>query len=136
MFLLDTSFIVDIIRGKPDANTRLSKMASEKEEIIISAISVAELFEGAYGYIDTEKEIRKIRSFMIGVQCILFDDNIAEEYGRQRARSKKIGNECPIIDTMIGSTAIVKESTVITKNWVDFEKLEGIKIERFGEEKK
>ena len=52
-------------------------------------------------------------------------------YGKEKARLKSIGKIISDLDLFIGSSAIVNNVIMVTRNTREFERLEGITIENW-----
>ena len=51
MVCLDTTFLVDLVRARPEAEKKLQYYLDNDERITTSAINAAELYDGADGNI-------------------------------------------------------------------------------------
>jgi len=61
------------------------------------------------------KWLERVRTESEG-RVIAVDDAIATEWGRLLARAEKRGHTLPVIDAMLGATALVRGLTVVTRN--------------------
>lgn len=55
-------------------------------------------------------------------------------YGKEKARLKSIGKIIGDLDLFIGSTAIVNDMIMVTRNIREFERINGISIENWIDE--
>jgi tRNA(fMet)-specific endonuclease VapC len=118
-FLLDTSVIIDFLRRKDKEETLFYKLSGE--DISISVITHTELFAGKSVW--EKEEIHKMLNDLFeGVTIIPLSEEISEKAGFIRA----LGQSNTLIDSIIGATAVVSESTLVTLNKKDFEKIEEI----------
>jgi tRNA(fMet)-specific endonuclease VapC len=107
----------------------------EEEPYGISVITVSELLHGVHRA-DSEKRRLEREAFVERVIELFpaypFDLNAARIYARIWANLVKKGIALGAHDLMIGSTAVSLGFSVITTDIRDFEKIPGLKIEKFG----
>ncbi|MEK6588255.1 MAG: type II toxin-antitoxin system VapC family toxin, partial [Chloroflexota bacterium] len=97
-FLIDTDVLIEYLRGSDRAAKFLEGL---KGELILSAISVAELFSGVKG----PQEMEAMDQFMLAFQVVPIDDRLARQGGLIRQAyypSHGIG----LADALIAATAL------------------------------
>ena len=129
MVCLDTTFLIDLLRGSPAAEKKLQYYSDKYEPLTTTPISAAELFKGAYGASDRRAEVAKARGVLEYLELLEMPVSVCEEYGKlindQRAKGYLIGD----LDTLIGSTALIHRQILITRNKTHFEKIPGLIVE-------
>ncbi len=116
--LVDTDILIDYLRGHPEA---VSFLESRIEDIFISVVSVAELYQGVR---DGQERTRLSR--MISALVVLpLTEEIAETAGLYRRDYRdRIG--CGLADCMIAATASEHHLALVTLNNKHFTMLQDI----------
>jgi len=131
MVCLDTSFIIDIWRGKPEAIAIKNTLKQQEEIFTIATPVIMELAAGAQLSERIESEKQKIRQFLLDNTILHFDAESAFRAGEIRADLEKRGEEIDAEDIMIGAIAIQNGETVVTRNVKHFKKIKGLKIQGY-----
>lgn len=120
MFLLDTAAVSELDQANPNLGLMSWFSSVEWNDLYLSVITVSEIWLG----IARLPSGRKRRSLEASFDLIRerfpgrilpIDFGIAVEYGDIQA---KVG-PLPVLDTLIGATAIVNHLTVVTRNTPD-----------------
>jgi tRNA(fMet)-specific endonuclease VapC len=130
MVCLDSSFVIDYLRGRLNAEEAYKKLQYE-EDFFISTPTLMELISGAYQALKSEDEIKKIEEFIFSMIILDFDKESAFLAGKIEADLRKKGNIIDTEDIMIAAIAIKNEEILITKNKKHFERINGLKIESY-----
>ena len=128
-YLLDTNICVYFLRGK----LKLDEIIKEKgrRNCYISEITVVELLYGAENSENPTKSHKSVDAFLSGITIIPIYGSI-KRYAKEKVRLRKIGKPMhDEFDLLIGVTAIENKLTLVTDNFKDFERLDGIKIENW-----
>lgn len=108
-YLVDTDFVVDFLKGKPESVTVLTSLASKG--LAISIITYGEVYEGIYFGNDPKTQERGFLQFLRGVNMVLLNRTIMKDFARIRGylgtKGKIIGDP----DIMIAATATVNDFT-------------------------
>ena len=107
-FLIDTDVLIEYLRGSDRAAKFLEALEGE---LILSAISVAELFSGVRG----SEEMEALDQFMLAFQVVPIDDRLARKGGLIRQAyhpSHGIG----LADGLIAATALEQGAELVTFN--------------------
>jgi predicted nucleic acid-binding protein len=67
-YILDTDWIINLLAGKREAEEKIQHL--DPEEIGISLVTVAEIYESAYTYVNPEAHIQTFRSFFTNFQLL------------------------------------------------------------------
>ena len=127
--MLDTNICVYFLRGK----LKLDEIIKEKgrENCYISEITVVELLYGAENSENPTKSHKSVDAFLSGITIIPIYGSI-KRYAKEKVRLRKIGKPMhDEFDLLIGVTTIENKLTLVTDNFKDFERLDGIKIENW-----
>ena len=119
--LFDTNVAVDLVRGKRDA----FELFSAYEVPLFSAISLGELYYGAYKSADPSKHLQECVEIQRLVTLLPITVNIADVYGNIKAALKSSGQMIPENDIWIAATAIAHDVELVTQD-KHFKRVEGI----------
>lgn len=131
MVCIDTSFIIDIIKNKIDAE-ELGKLIDNEEDVHIASPSVIEIIRGLY----LKRVLKNVKDYEINLINNLFANfNIleltlesAKIAGKIEAELINNGEQIGVVDVMIASICIENNETLITRNKKHFEKIKGLRI--------
>ena len=116
--LVDTDILIDYLRGHAGAVSFLEKHI---DEVFISAVSVAELFQGVREGGERTRLSRMISAFVV----LPLTEEIAETAGLYR-RDFKASTGCGLADCMIAATASAHRFPLATLNCKHFKMLQGV----------
>ena len=128
-FLLDTNICVYVINRKPQHEAVLRHMDGlSYGDILISAITIAELRYGVANSAKPDQNREKFENFIERFEIVDFDDAAAAAYGLIRARLKNAGTPIGPLDTLIAAHAISLQCIMVTNNVKEFERVPNLKI--------
>lgn len=128
--ILDTSFLVDVLRGN-EAVTEWEEELGERGDGIVTAISVMELWEGIHRTNATEEERQRIRRLLEEVTHAAFDRESAMLAGECSAALLGEGARIEIEDVMIAAIALQRDEPILTGNPDHFERIDGVDVETY-----
>ena len=114
-YLLDTTFIVDHLRGTPEAVQRLRRIVEQGDIPFVNDIVTAEAWAGAPS--DDDRALTRLFEFL---EFIAAGPTHAKTAGRWRARSRAAGRDIGIADALIAACAEDSHASVLTRNVRDF----------------
>jgi len=130
--IFDSSVLIYLERNLQNVEKIIA--GKEEEPYGISVITVSELLHGVHRAASEKRRLER-EAFVERVIELFpaypFDLNAARIYARIWANLVKKGTALGSHDLMIGSTAVSLGFSVITTDIRDFEKIPGLKIERF-----
>ena len=126
-YLVDTDWAVHWLHGREDIRLRLREMRSRG--LALSAISLAELWEGVHYSGDPEESERGLNDFLKRVSLIGIDTETCKLFGKERGRLRALGKRVGDFDLMVGVTARQHDLILLTNNRRHFENIEGLRIE-------
>jgi tRNA(fMet)-specific endonuclease VapC len=131
--IFDSSVLIYLERNLQNVEKLIS--AREEEPFGISVITISELLHGVHRA-DSEKRRLERQAFVERVielfPAFPFDLNAARIYARIWANLVKKGTAIGAHDLMIGATCISLGFSVVTSDVRDFERIPGLKIEKFA----
>jgi len=116
--ILDTSIIIDYLRQKQKANTRLYQLAKDKKySLYISLVTHTELYAGKNVWKNklAQKELKILLS---GLKIINLNQKISQKAGQLKAH-----NNLDLIDCLIATTALIYKLPLATLNLKHFQKI-------------
>jgi tRNA(fMet)-specific endonuclease VapC len=129
MTCLETDFLIDIIRQRPEAIQKLKQLESTGEKLSITPITATELFEGG-SIVHREKEMEKIESTIHSLQWLQYDVVAAQQAGELMSKLSQYGQKIGDLDTITAGIALRhNQNVIVTKNKKHFEKIPNLKIE-------
>jgi predicted nucleic acid-binding protein len=129
--IFDTSEIIALERNRQDVDAII--LGREDDPFGISVVTVAELLHGVErADTDTRKIIRQafVEKVIELFPVLPFDTSVARTYARLWAALAKKGLTVGAHDLIIAATAISLDYTIVTANIRDFEKIDGIRLEK------
>lgn len=125
---LDTSFLIDLLRGHQGAATKAATLDAEGETLALPAPVLAEFLDGAHfaGGIYLARALQLVA----GRDVVPFDKDCSLIAGQLRAELRRRGESLPMIDAMIASTALRHHSVLITRD-AGFTRVPGLAVESY-----
>ena len=123
--ILDTSFLLDLKDGDPDAFAKATELFDEDIVQRVAIPSVMELHYGAR-YTSSKEELRKIRNILLMYPLVDVDERISRRAGELLADAdRRAGGDSGVDneDAVIGAVADQHDEAVLTHNVDDFEAL-------------
>jgi len=133
IFMLDTDICIYIIKRKPaSVLKRLESLRPGR--LAISAITFAELINGAKKSQHVEANLAKLNALGELVDIRPFDKQAAVCYGDVRSDLEKRGETIGSNDLLIAAHALSLGWTLVTNNEREFSRVKGLKMENWVEE--
>jgi predicted nucleic acid-binding protein len=114
-YLLDTTFLIDVLRGVPAALERLDRLHQEGDEPLVTAITTTELWAGRVA--GTEAAIEGVVRYL---EYLHAGPSTARRAGEWRADARQAGKTLATPDALIAATAFDAGAAVLTRNTRDF----------------
>jgi predicted nucleic acid-binding protein len=125
---LDTSFLIDVLRGHRGAAAKAEILDSEAETITIPAPALAEFLDGAY--FAGGAYLAKALQLVAGRDVVPFDKECSLIAGQLRADLRSRGISLPMLDAMVASTVLRHHSILITGD-AGFARIPGLAVESY-----
>lgn len=133
MFMIDTDICIYIIKRKPaNVSKRLARMKAG--HLSMSAITFAELMNGAKKSQHVEPNLEKLIALGELIEIKPFDKRAAECYGDVRSSLEKRGKTIGSYDLLIAAHALSLGCTLVTNNEKEFRRVQGLKIENWAKD--
>lgn len=128
--ILDTSFVIDVFNGVPEARS----IKDEIDRAGTSGISVITAFELAKGIERTarpDEERERVMTFLRDAREIKLDREIAFEAAAIATALDGDGTPIELPDVFIAATARVRDETIITGNPDHFDRIDDIEVRTY-----
>ncbi|MFI5307523.1 MAG: type II toxin-antitoxin system VapC family toxin [Polyangiales bacterium] len=138
-YLLDTCVVSEPTKPRPSPDVIDWLRNEDPESCYLSVLTLGELEKGIERLASGARK-RALRRWLETVRAeaadrvIAVDDAIATEWGRALARAEKQGQALPVIDALLGATAIVRGLTVVTRNGSDIARTGAAILDPWGPE--
>jgi len=113
--LADASFVIDYLRGLPEAETRWRAVFAAGDEPIINEIVVCEVATGL-----RPSDVRRFEAFLEPVEFVQPAPDAALLAGRWRAEARASGRTLGLADALMAAAAFTDHAAVLTRNTRDF----------------
>jgi tRNA(fMet)-specific endonuclease VapC len=130
MYMLDTDICIYIIKKKPTGVLKYFQRL-QPGELSMSAITFAELMNGAKKSRHVEENIAKLNELAELLKIMPFDKKAAIAYGNVRSALEKKGQIIGSNDLLIASHAVSLDWILVTNNEKEFGRVDGLKIENW-----
>ncbi len=125
-YLVDTDYVADWLKGRPEAVTLLRTL--EPKGLAISLITYGEIYDGIYYGSNPRKQERIFRQFLQGADVLSFNKLTMQQFARIRGHLRRTGNIISDPDILIAATALHHNLTVVTRNIRHFERVPNLKL--------
>ena len=129
-YLLDTDICIHALK-KRNA-TLIEAFTAHDGRMAVSDVTLYELHYGAERYDDPATRIAVIENFAARLEILPFDSRAALHAGNIRARLERQGQIIGGYDLMIAAIARSQGLVLVTGNIREFERVEGLRVERWG----
>lgn len=127
LILLDTTFVIDYLRGLPEAGAFLDALP-DTAPVTVSAFTVLELHEGVAAGRAPAAERRRIEAALGGLTVHALTAAVAERAGVLRGEARLRGERLPFADSIVGATALAHDEPVVTRDRKGFARVPGLRL--------
>ena len=124
-YVLDSTFLIDHLRGLPEATAKLRAMFEDNDEPFVTEIVVCEVRAG----LRPSDEHHLIR-LLEPLELVQPGPDAAIIAGRWRHDLRSQGRTLSLGDALIAAAAVSLDATVLTRNVKDFA-LTAVRVERY-----
>lgn len=123
-YVLDSSFLIDHLRGQAGATERFIAMHEAGDALMICDVGAAEVWSGR------PSEHPQVEALLRYLEFVQPGPPTSELAGRWRADARARGATLALPDALIAATAFQLDATVLTRNVRDFA-LTPVRIETY-----
>jgi tRNA(fMet)-specific endonuclease VapC len=131
MTCLDTSFIIDLLRGRKEAKHAMEKLEIQNEKITIASPTIMELVSGSQKNEKLKNDKEKIMGLLSSLRVLPLAEDEAILAGEIESMLEKKGEMINTEDIMIGAIVKHHNEIILTRNKKHFEKIPDLKIESY-----
>ena len=128
--ILDTSFVIDLLKGRQNAVSKMTYLAKENIPHAITTLTIFELWSGLISLEKSDKEKLKTISLIKEQVVYSLSQRGAEEAGKIDGALIKKGLTINPVDVLIAGIAISNDKKVLTSD-PHFERIDGLKVEKY-----
>ncbi|MEY4210823.1 MAG: hypothetical protein RLZ92_1204 [Pseudomonadota bacterium] len=128
-YLLDTNIVIYVIKRRPIE--ALVKFNQQQGRMAISAITFAELIDGAEKSQFPERNLAVVDDFCSRLMVLDYDATAAFHYGNIRANLEQNGQVIGVNDLHIAAQARSRGLVLVTNNLREFERVQGLMVENW-----
>ena len=114
--LLDTTVLIDALRGRNQRRSHLANMTASGKALVTSTICIAEI----YGGLRPGEEVWT-RDFLETLEWLAVSGEIAELAGELKSNLRRQGQTRSITDMIVAATALERGFSLATDNRKDFQ---------------
>ena len=126
-FLIDTCVISESTRPQPSSNVLAWLAAKPAESLYLSVLTIGELEQGIAqlgGGARANRLGKWLREVVVPqfeLRVLEVDCATANRWGRLMGTAKLAGKPLPLVDALLGATALEHELAIVTRKVADFE---------------
>ncbi|CAN5526797.1 hypothetical protein BH20CHL7_BH20CHL7_18910 [soil metagenome] len=124
-YVLDASFLIDLLRGDPEAAARLDAMHAAGDDPIVTSVTNAEVWSGV-----RPDHAGPVEDLLRYLEYVHAGPDAARLAGEWRASARASGRTLGLPDALIAATADHLGATVLTRNVRDFS-LTPVRVETY-----
>lgn len=128
--MLDTNICIYIIKNKP---TKVRERLQEFHvgDILLSSITVSELYYGAYKSRHQEKNLLALEHFLKPFDIVDYSAKASIKYGKLRSDLESQGKVIGGLDMLIASHALSLDVRLVTNNTKEFMRVDGLELDNW-----
>mgnify|MGYP006302581873 CR=1 FL=1 len=130
-YLLDTNICIYVIKQQP-LRVMEKFRACDVGDIVISSITVSELWYGVAKSQNQAANSKALRQFLLPLNVVSFDERAAEAYGEIRATLEQAGEPIGGMDLLIAAQAVSLGIPLVTNNEREFTRVPNLIIENWA----
>ena len=130
IYILDTNICIYMLK-KQSMNILKNAKNSNRTSIMISDISVAELWHGVWKSEKISENEKKLTLFLDSFEKLPFDTSHAKTYGMLKSEQQKNGKNIGSYDLLIAAQALDMDAILVTANEKELKQIKDLRIENW-----
>lgn len=127
MIVMDTSFVVDLLRGRADAQDMLSQMEQAGEVVCTTSMNVLELYRGVYLSKKVDENMKALIALLDGLLVIGLNEDAYEIFGALSALLRSQGMAVGDLDEAIAAISLAYGAGVLSRDQ-HFKRVPGLRV--------
>jgi len=116
MPILDTSFLVDLMRGREEALAFLAELEERSAPIFTTPITALELYRGAHLSTNPERSLAAAKKLLASLIVLPLNDEACIVFGALSARLRSEGRRIGEFDEVIAAIALCHDRDIVTRD--------------------
>ncbi|MFQ5908389.1 MAG: type II toxin-antitoxin system VapC family toxin [Thermoplasmata archaeon] len=129
MSVLDTDFLVGLLRQDPEAQEKLQSLAAEGDTAMTTVVNALELYKGAFLSRAPTSARESVDGLLERVERLDLEASLAPHVAEVAADLIRRGRSIGDFDTIIGTMALAVRQAVVTRNVDHFRRIPGLQVE-------
>lgn len=129
--ILDTDFIINLMKNEEAAVAKQQKLDEDNEVLRVAAPTIFELWTGIALSDRQANDKSKLVSAVGNLNAITLNQQKAEKAGEIHGSLIKAGQEIDAIDSMIAAIALLENEPLLTRNTKHFIRIKGLRVESY-----
>lgn len=129
--LLDSSFLIDVIRGYRPALTLRDELESTSEAVRIPAPAIFELWKGAARARQPLREAEIVEETVRSYPIVELRAEHARRGGQVGGELARRGIILSDLDLVLAGMALAEDDTILTRNARDFERIPDLRVRTY-----
>ena len=131
MTCLDTSFIIDVLRGNPEINKIEKALEVSSKPVNVTTVTIMEVSRGIHLSNFPEIEKIKVHKLLSSLNILNFDKEAAFIAGEIETGLIRKGEKIDLEDIMTAAIVINNNETLLTRNTKHFSRINNLKLEAY-----
>jgi len=128
---LETTFLVDLLRGDSKAISALRRLEEAGETLSTTSVNLVELYVGAYRSADSEAKLDRLARVLENLQILELGTEESLVCGRVMADLLSKGEPIGTMDVIAGCIALAHGETVVTRETEHYRRIPGLRVESY-----
>jgi len=116
LIILDTAFIVDLLRGRERAQEMLSRLENDGESVCTTSINVLELYRGVFLSKKVDKNLRAVIALLDQLLVLDLNEDAYEIFGALSAWLRSSGKPVDDLDEAIAAIALAYGGGIVSQD--------------------
>jgi tRNA(fMet)-specific endonuclease VapC len=116
MPILDTSFLVDLLRGRKEALALLAELEGRGAHLFTTPITALEQYLRAHLSANSQKNLEAAKKILASLPVLPLDDEAAIVFGALSARLRSEGRRIGDFDEVIAAIALCNDQEIVTRD--------------------
>lgn len=129
--LLDTSFLVDALRGYRPAHALRDELESTSEAVRIPAVALYELWKGVARARQPLLEVELVEETVRSYPVLELRPEHVRRAGTLGGELARRGIVLADLDLLLAGTALAEDDTLLTRNANDYERVPDLKVRTY-----
>lgn len=126
MLVLDTTILIDALRGRTTALRKIEEIEDAGEIICTTQINVLELYKGAYFSNKSDENAKKVKKLLEAFVVLSIDEYVYEMFGALSADLRSRRDSIGDFDELIACIAIANGAAIVSRD-NKFKRVPGLK---------